>query len=97
LDLLMYIIQHCFTCRPSDSTVSEMVGLNHRVDRVLGFISNRPNWDPHPLTRRQLCPLPPLVPGGRTHSVAGEGWWLPITSPDAGGPNSDEGTDTVVL
>jgi hypothetical protein len=24
----------------------------HRVDRVLGFFSSRPNWDPHPLTRR---------------------------------------------
>ncbi len=31
--------------------------------------------------------LPPLVPGG-THSIAGEG---------VGGPNSDEGTDTVVF
>jgi hypothetical protein len=51
----------------------------HRVHRVLGFFSSRPNWDP----------LTPLVPGGGTHSLAGEG----VT----GVPNSDEGTDTVVL
>jgi hypothetical protein len=29
-----------------------------------------------------------LVPGGGAHSLAGEGW---------ASPNSDEGTDTVVL
>jgi hypothetical protein len=34
----------------------------------------------------ECCP-PPMVPGG-THSLAGEG---------VGGPNSDEGTDTVIL
>jgi hypothetical protein len=39
---------------------------------------------PHP----QASVSPPLVPGGGTHSLAGEG---------VGGPNSDEGTDTVVF
>jgi hypothetical protein len=39
---------------------------------------------PHP----QASVSPPLVSGG-THSLAGEGW--------GEGPNSDEGTDTVVL
>jgi hypothetical protein len=34
------------------------------------------------------CAPPPLVPGQGTHSLAGEG---------LGGPNSDDGTDTVVL
>jgi hypothetical protein len=62
--------------------------LNHRVDGVLGFFSNRPKWDPRPLTGRRVCPFPPLVPGG-TLSLAGEG--------PGGCPNSDEGTDTVVL
>jgi hypothetical protein len=36
----------------------------------------------HPLTRSRVCP-PPLVSGGGTH-------W-------GEGPNSDEGTNTVVL
>jgi hypothetical protein len=41
-----------------------------------------------PLTRKRVLP-PPLVPGGGgTHSLAGEG---------AGGPNSEEGTDTLLL
>jgi hypothetical protein len=36
---------------------------------------------PHPLTRRRMCtPSPFLVPGGRAHSLAGEG---------VGGPNSN--------
>ncbi len=38
---------------------------NHRVDRVPGFFSSRPNWDllhPHP----QVSVFPPLVPGGHT-------------------------------
>jgi hypothetical protein len=33
----------------------------HRVDRVLSFLYDRPNWDspPHPLARRQVCTPPP--------------------------------------
>jgi hypothetical protein len=42
---------------------------------------------PHPLTSRRVCAPPPLGPRG-TRSLAVEG---------VGGPNSDEGTDTVVL
>ncbi len=42
---------------------------------------------PRPLTRQRVLPSLPLVPGG-THSLGGEG---------AGGANSDEGTDTLVL
>jgi hypothetical protein len=42
---------------------------------------------PHPLSRRRVC-TPTLWSGGRAHSLAGEG---------LGGPNSDEGTYTVVL
>jgi hypothetical protein len=55
-------------------------GHTHRVNRVLGFLSSRPNWVPHTLTSRRS--------GGGGTLVAGE--W-------AGDPNSDEGTDTVVL
>jgi hypothetical protein len=68
----------------------------HRVDRVLGLLSSRPNWDgtsAYPPLTSNFAPLPPppLVPGYGTHSLAGRG--------DGGGvgPNSDEGTDTVVL
>jgi hypothetical protein len=42
---------------------------------------------PPPLTRRRVFP-PLLVPGGGSHSLAGEG---------VGGPNSDVETDSVVL
>jgi hypothetical protein len=37
---------------------------DHRVDRVLGFFSSRPNWDPHTLTRRWWLFPPPFVKGG---------------------------------
>ncbi len=46
------------------------VGIRHRVDRVIGFFSSRRNWDS--LTRRRVCPLHPLVPGGGAHSLARE-------------------------
>jgi hypothetical protein len=66
---------------------SQGVHFDHRVDRVLSLFFSRWSWDPpyHSLTRRQVCP--PLVPGGGAHSLAGRG----------GGPNSNEGTYTVVL
>ncbi len=43
----------------------------HGVDRVLGFLSSRLNWDPNHLTRRWVCP--PLWCQGGTHLLAGEG------------------------
>ncbi len=44
---------------------------------------------PHPFTRRRVCtPPPPAFGSGGAHSLAGE---------RVGGPNSDEGADTVVL
>ncbi len=50
---------------------------SHRVDRVLGFFSSRPNWDsPTPSPWPSGCfstPQPPLVPRGGPHSLAGEG------------------------
>jgi hypothetical protein len=47
----------------------------HRVDRVLGFFSSRPNRDPLPLPPSPAgeCDPPPLVPGVGTHWLAGEG------------------------
>ncbi len=44
---------------------------------------------PYPLTRRRVCTPSSLVPGG--HTRLRERRW------GGGGPNSDEGTDTVVL
>jgi hypothetical protein len=58
----------------------------HRVDRVLGFFSSRSNWDspsPHP-----QASAPCLWFRGEGHNRLWESEW---------GPNSDEGTDTVVL
>ncbi len=46
---------------------SSSVSDEHRVDRVLGFFSSRPNWDtppPHLFTRRRVCPFPVTNGGG---------------------------------
>jgi hypothetical protein len=40
LGLFMCIIQHCFICRPSDSTVSEDAGIESR-DGILGHQFNK--------------------------------------------------------
>ncbi len=59
----------------------------HRVDRVLGFFSSRPNWDsPTPSPAGECAPL---WFWGEGHTGLRERGW--------GSPNSDEGTDTVVL
>jgi hypothetical protein len=70
-------------------SLSIVKSLRHRVDRVLGFFSSRPNWDLPPIPSPAGEYVPPFGSGGgETHSLTGEG---------VGGPNSDEGTDTVVL
>jgi hypothetical protein len=66
--------------------------MNHIVDGAISFFLQSSELGlPHPLTRRrvlsELSP-PPLWWGGGAHSHAGEG---------VGGPNSNEGTDTMVL
>ncbi len=61
---------------------------NHRVDRVPGFFSSRPNWDTPPLTRRRVHVPPSLwFQGMHTKSERG-GEGVPIRT---------EGTDPVVL
>jgi hypothetical protein len=61
----------------------------HRVYRVSSFLSSHPNWvPPTPITCMGVLRLPPFVSRGGTHSFAGEG---------VGGPNSDNGTHTLVL
>ncbi len=65
----------------------------HR-DRELGFFSSRPIWDsptPSPAGERVPSPLRFMGEGGGvSHSLEETEW-------GGGGPNSDEGTDTVVL
>ncbi len=51
--------------------INSRYGWEHRVYRVPGFLSSRPNWLPRPRARKRVLPPPPLVPGG-THSLAGE-------------------------
>jgi hypothetical protein len=58
-------------------------GLTHRVYRVPGFLSSRPNWAPQPLPARECW-----VQRGRHTRLQGL---------RCGDSNSDEGTDTVVL
>ncbi len=61
----------------------------HRVDRLLGFSPVVPVGTPPPLPHSQASvSLPFSSGGGGGRSLAGDG---------LGGPNSDEGTDTVVL
>ncbi len=65
----------------------------HRVDlhRVPGFLSNRPNRVPPPLHQQEnvACSPPIGSKGGHTR-LLGRGC-------EKSGPNSDDGTDTVVL
>ncbi len=71
-------------------TLNQQYAVDHKVDRVLGFSSSRPNWDPpppQPAGEFGSPPPPPWVPGGGTHLLGGQG---------LGGPNTDEGTDTLV-
>ncbi len=57
---------------------------------MLSIFSSRPNWD-SPTARRRVYPPPPHFgsAGGGVHTRLRERGW--------GSPNSDEGTDTVVL
>ncbi len=60
---------------------------NHSVDRVLGFFSSRRSWDslPPPHPQANVYPHPLCFVEGQAYRRG------------RGGPNSDEGTDTVVL
>jgi len=56
----------------------QSVGATHTVDRVLSFLSNRPNWDfPFPSHAGECATPTPLVPG-EARSLAGEGVGVPI-------------------
>jgi hypothetical protein len=45
----MYFIQHCFTCRPSDSTVSEDAGIEPRNVRFKFFFADYSGTDSYTL------------------------------------------------
>ncbi len=60
---------------------------HHRVDRVLSFLFSCPNWDYPTPSHAGECVPSPFGSGGK-HTRLREG---------GGGPNSNEGTDTVVL
>jgi hypothetical protein len=59
-----------------------------RVDIVLGYSTVVRIGAPTPSPAGECAPPPPFGSEGGTQSLAGE---------RVGGPNSDEGTDTVVL
>jgi hypothetical protein len=40
----MYVIQHCFICRHSDSTVSKDAGIEHRTFAILALAVRRSNY-----------------------------------------------------
>ncbi len=61
--------------------------INHRVDRVLGFFSNCPNWDSPSLSLADEC-APTFGSGASTHSLGGEG---------VAGLNSNEEIDSGIL
>jgi hypothetical protein len=41
--IFMYVIQHCFICRPSDSAVSEDAGIEPRIFATLALTAGRFN------------------------------------------------------
>jgi hypothetical protein len=70
--------------------------MDHRVDRVPGFLSNRPKWVCSPLTRKRVLFPHPFGSGGGW-GVGGGGDELPLAGEVLGAPNSDEGRDTEEL
>jgi hypothetical protein len=63
--------------------------VHHRVDRVLGYFSSRQKWHFSTPSPTGECVPPSFGSGREVHTRLRERAW--------GGPNSDEGTDPVVL
>ncbi len=63
----MYVIQHCFICRPSDSSVSEDAGIEPRTLATLALAVGRSNHS-HPY-KSFLSLHNPLTPETRTDLV----------------------------
>jgi hypothetical protein len=55
----MFDIQHCFICRPSDSTVSEDAGIEPRIVATMAWTVMRSihSARSHPLIRRTMVHL----------------------------------------
>ncbi len=55
LDFFMYNIQHCFICRPSDSTVSDDAGIGPRIVATTALAVRRSNHSArsHPQKHRK--------------------------------------------
>ncbi len=64
----MYCIQHCFICRPSDSTVSEDAGIEPRTLATSALSVN-------------VCSMPLCGRAWGTALVWAEGYWWPVPPP----------------
>ncbi len=61
------------------AAVSKTYTVNHRVDRVLSFLSSRPNWEyPTPSQAGECVPPPPFGSGGKHTRLRERGWGVPI-------------------
>jgi hypothetical protein len=62
--LLQYFAQHCFICRPSDSTMSEDAGIELRTVATSAFSVRKSDHARHPQSARfhpQLGKIPPKL------------------------------------
>jgi hypothetical protein len=61
--LFMYDIQHCFICRPSDSTVSEDAGIGPRTvaTTAIFILEQGPDPDPKPIEKSDPEPDPKKI------------------------------------
>jgi hypothetical protein len=87
---IVAIERHCTSVCVSLLAVVALVPYSSPQSRQSAklFIQSSELGLPQPLTRRRVCPLPPVL-GGEGHTRLRERCW--------GSPNSDEGTYTVVL
>ncbi len=54
----MYVIQHCFICGPSDSTMSEDAGIEPRTVATLALRARRSNYLGQPYAKVDLISKP---------------------------------------
>ncbi len=71
--IFFFLLNTAYPTAPLEFFFKYCWGSYHRVDRLLGFFSSRPNRDPPTPSPTGDCVPPPLVPGGHTRAC-GEGW-----------------------
>ncbi len=71
--VFLLFLREAASCLSPKQAYIMTTGYHHRVYRVTGFLSSRPNRVFHPLTRKGELLLPRLSSKGVTHSLAGEG------------------------